>query len=250
MKIIFMGRKGYGAEALKWTVEQGIEVVCVCTDSQLTDSQTAAMATHLKIPVWSMEEAENYVFEHPNVVELVISYLYWRKIKEPLISIPKYGCINFHPALLPEWRGLAGYNIAILKKLKEWGATAHYVNESIDTGDIIKIFKFNFDYRNETAQSMEIKTQNIQIELYKSVMRDVIEHGRLKAEKQSLKSGRYISRREMLEMMKLDMNHLENEELDLKIRAFWSPPHSGAGFEYDGKFYTIVNDEILKTLSR
>ena len=52
----------------------------------------------------------------------------------------------------------------------------------------------------------------------------------------------------MLAMMKLDLNHLEDEDLDLKIRAFWFPPYDGAGFEIHGKFYTLVNKEILKTL--
>ena len=49
-------------------------------------------------------------------------------------------------------------------------------------------------------------------------------------------------------MMKIDLNNLENEDLDLKIRAFWFPPYEGAGFEVNGRFYTLVNDEILKSL--
>ena len=55
------------------------------------------------------------------------------------------------------------------------GATAHYVDENIDTGSIIKVYKFNFDYRIETAYSLEKKTQNIQMELYKSTILDVLE---------------------------------------------------------------------------
>ena len=49
-------------------------------------------------------------------------------------------------------------------------------------------------------------------------------------------------------MMKIDPSKLAEEDLDLKIRAFWFPPYDGAGFEVDGKFYTLVNREILKTL--
>ena len=147
MKIIFMGRKKYAAEMLEWTVSKGIEVAFVCTDSQFSNSPTMLKAQSLGIPVISMEEAEQYVQEHPGEIDLVVSYLYWRKIRKPLIEGPKYGCINFHPAILPDWRGTAGYNVAILNKLPEWGATAHYVDESIDTGSIIKIFKFHFDYR-------------------------------------------------------------------------------------------------------
>ncbi len=248
MKMIFMGRKKYAADMLQWTVDQGIDVALVCTDSQFPNSPTMLKAKQLDIPVVSMEEAEEYVNSNPGDIDLVISYLYWRKIRKPLIDGPKLGCINFHPAILPDWRGTAGYNIAILKKLPEWGATAHYIDEKIDTGSIIRVYKFNFDYRVETAQTLEKKTQNIQMELYKSVILDVLEKGRLESIPQEKGDGVYISKQKMLDMMKVDLDNLENEDLDLKIRAFWFPPYSGAGFEVNGKFYTLVNNEILKTL--
>lgn len=227
----------------------GVEIPFICTDSHFPDSPTTQMALKLGIPVVSMERAEEYVSTHPGEIDLVVSYLYWRKIRRPLIEGPKLGCINFHPAILPDWRGCAGYNIAILKKLKEWGATAHYVEETIDTGPIIRVFKFNFDYRLETAQSLERKTQEAQVELYKSVMLDIMEHGRLDSVPQNKDEGVYISRQQMLDLMKIDLNDAATlEDLDLKIRACWFPPYSGAGFELNGKFYTLVNDEILRTL--
>ncbi len=248
MRMIFMGRKKYAAQMLQWTVDKGIDVAFVCTDSQFSNSPTMKKAKQLGIPVVSMEEAEKYVEENPDDIDIVVSYLYWRKIRKPLIEIPKLGCINFHPAILPDWRGVAGYNIAILNKLPEWGATAHYVDEKIDTGSVIKVYKFNFDYRTETAQSLEKKTQNIQMDLYKSVITDVLGKGKLDSIPQKEGEGVYISRQEMLDMMKLDPCNLDKEDLDLKIRAFWFPPYEGAGFEVNGKFYTLVNNEILKSL--
>lgn len=248
MKIIFMGRKKYAAEMLEWTFNLGIEIKFVCTDSQFSNSPTKNMAEKLKIPVVSMEDAERYVQDNPDEIDLVVSYLYWRKIKKPLIDKPRYGCINFHPAILPDWRGTAGYNVAILNKLSEWGATAHYVDEEIDTGSIIKVYKFNFDYRIETAYSLEEKTQKIQMELYKSTILDVIEKGRLDCIPQKRENGVYISRQQMIDMMKIDIDNIENEDLDLKIRAFWFPPYDGAGFEINGKYYTLVNKDILKSL--
>ncbi len=108
-------------------------------------------AKELGIPVVSMEEAEEYDINNPGDIDIVVSYLYWRKIRKPLIESPKYGCINFHPAILLDWRGTAGYNVAILNKLPEWGATAHYVDESIDTGAIIRVYKFNFDQSKQLS---------------------------------------------------------------------------------------------------
>lgn len=248
MKMIFMGRKKCAAEMLKWTVEQGIHVVAVCTDSQLPDSVTAHTAKQLGIPIWSMEDVEKYINKNPDSIDFIVSYLYWKKIRKVLFERPKYGCINFHPAILPDWRGTAGYNVAILNKLSEWGATAHYVDENIDTGSIIKVYRFNFDYRIETAYSLEKKTQNIQKELYKSVILDVIAKGRLDSTVQVENSGIYISRCQMENMKKIDITSITKEDLDLKIRAFWFPPYDGANIEIDGTIYTLVNREILNSL--
>lgn len=246
MRIIFMGRKKYSASLLEWTVDQGIEIVAVVTDSHLPNSPTAKKASDLNIPVITMKEAEELVLKPGHNIDLVVSYLFWRKIKDPLINQPRYGCINFHPAILPDWRGTAGYNVAILNKLSEWGATAHYVDNEIDTGDIIRIFKFNFDYRIETALSLEKKTQEIQVELYKSVMLDVLSQGRVPAIKQDLQQGIYISRKEMEEIKRIDV---ENDDIDLKIRAFWFPPYNGAYIEIGGKKYTLINEFILSQLA-
>lgn len=245
MKIIFMGRKKYAAEMLKWTIQQGIEVVAVCTDSQFSNSITMKTAQSLNIPVITMEEAEELVLNSDNEIDLVVSYLYWRKIRKPLIELPKFGCINFHPAILPDWRGTAGYNVAIMNKLERWGATAHYVNENIDTGDIIKVYDFSFDYRIETAQSLEKKTQQIQMDLYKNIILDVIDKGRLDCLPQEESQGTYISRKQMEDMKKID---IEKDDIDLKIRAFWFPPYDGAYIEINGVKYTLVNDEILRSL--
>lgn len=243
MNIIFMGRKKYSALLLKWLTAIGVCIDAVVTDSQFSNSPTAAKAKELGIDVVSQAEAENIVLKKE--VDLVVSYLYWNKIKEPLISKPKFGCINFHPAILPDWKGTAGYNVAILNKLKKWGATAHYIDEDIDTGKIIKIFDFSFDYRVETALSLEKKTQEIQMALFKSVILDVIEKGKLKTENQKHK-GTYISREQMEKMKEIDM---QNDDIDLKIRAFWFPPYDGANIDIGGKKYTLINKDILKSIS-
>ena len=243
MKMIFMGRKSYGAEMLEWTIDQGIEVIGVCTDTYTTDNPIVEKAEKLGIPLIFMEEAEALSAS----IDLAVSYLYSNKIRKPMIENPSFGCINFHPALLPDWRGTAGYNVAILNKLPEWGATAHYVDEHIDTGAIIRIFRFSFDYRHETAASLERKTQKMQMELYKSVITDIINNGRLESQVQDINQGMYISREEMRKMKQLD---LEKDDISLKVHAFWFPPYHGAYIEVDGKKYTLVDDKILDSLAK
>ena len=85
----------------------------------------------------------------------------------------------------------------------------------------------------------------MQQDLYRSVVEDVIEKGRLEAQRQSSESGLYINKRQMLEMMKV----LPGDDVDTKIQAFWYPPYSGAYVEIGGKQYTLVNDFILSELA-
>jgi len=245
MKILFMGRKKYAAQMLQWTVENGQTVVGVVTDSHFPNSPVLNMAKKLRIPVLSVEDVEQAFHLDSAYVDLIVSYLYWRKIKEPLISAPALGCINFHPAILPDWKGLAGYNIAILYKLQEWGASAHYIDEGIDTGKIIRVFKFHFDYRFETAKSLEEKTQKIQCDLYRSVLTDIINGNIVDENLIPNTGGRYISKKEMLSMMQIDPI---NDDIELKCHAFWFPPYSGATIELQGKRYTLVDNFILSQL--
>ena len=74
--------------------------------------------------------------------DLGISYCYSRLITDPLLSTPRLGFINFHPAPLPAYKGGDPYTEAIQKKVTEWGVTAHYMNESYDEGPIIKVLRF------------------------------------------------------------------------------------------------------------
>ena len=93
-----------------------------------------------------MSEDELYA-RPPAGVDVVISFLFWRLIREPLISLGRVGCLNFHPAPLPDFRGLGGYNVAMLDGLREWGVSCHFVDEGFDTGDIVEVERFPIDDR-------------------------------------------------------------------------------------------------------
>lgn len=60
-----------------------------------------------------------------------------RIIKEPILSVPKYGFINVHPSKLPNYRGMAPQHWPIINGEKETGITCHYVDKGTDTGNII-----------------------------------------------------------------------------------------------------------------
>ena len=77
----------------------------------------------------------------PANVDVVISFLFPKLIREPLCPLGRVGCLNFHPAPLPDYRGLGGYNIAILEGLRV-GVSCHFVDERFDTGDLVEVERF------------------------------------------------------------------------------------------------------------
>ncbi len=169
--------------------------------------------------------------------------VYWRVIKNPILDLPKNGIINFHPAPLPEYKGTAGYNLAILDQKTEWAATAHYVDKEIDTGRIIDKFSFSIDPEQDTAQTLEAKTQPFLLSLYKKIMKKILQNRTLETVENI--GGNYVSRREMEQLKELK----SDDDWDRKIRAFWFPPYTGAFIEKNGNKYTVINQKILRDLT-
>lgn len=243
-KILFMGRKQVAANCLEWlhSVSE-VEVVGVVTDSHLAGSVTACLADNLGIPLLDYGSALEYALSRD--IDLGISVLYWRKLKGALLfRESKYGCINFHPALLPEYKGCGGYNLAILDELIQWGSSCHYVDESIDTGGIIDIQKFDIVPSIETAYSLEPKTLFVMEQQFKRIIERILlsPAGRLPVMPNI--GGQYISRAFMEELKRV----LPGDDPEKKSRAFWFPPYKGAWTEVNGKKMNIIPDSVLRLL--
>ncbi len=69
--------------------------------------------------------------------DLIIVVAYGQILPKPVLEIPRLGCINVHTSLLPRWRGAAPIQYAILHGDHETGVTTMYMDEHMDTGDII-----------------------------------------------------------------------------------------------------------------
>jgi len=244
-RIVFMGRKQVAADSLVWLNDQaGVQVVAVITDSHLENSPTSAVARSLGIPVMSRQQVEDSVSKQAIEFDLGLSMLYWQKIRAPILDRATLGVVNFHPAPLPDFKGTAGYNVAILNGLSEWASSAHYVDKDIDTGPIIDVSHFPFDAGTATAYTLEARTRIALFDQFKSVV------GRILKQRERLPTtenvgGRYIARAEMEAMKEVR----PGDDLDRKVRAFWFPPYDGAYVVVDGKKYTLVNRTILETLA-
>jgi methionyl-tRNA formyltransferase len=236
-----MGKcKRSAARALQWLVEQGADVAAVVASEPdrwtREEQRLDLVAERHRLPLVGGEELHA---APPGDVDVVISFLYWRRIREPLLSLGRVGCLNFHPAPLPDLRGLGGYNVAILEGRPEWGVSCHFVDEDFDTGDLVEVVRFPIDESSETAFSLDLRSQERLFELFNWVMAKVIAGEELPREPQG--PGRYVDRAEF-EALRVVR---PGDDLDRKLRAFWYPPHPGAVLDVDGRALTLVDEALL-----
>jgi methionyl-tRNA formyltransferase len=236
-----MGKcKRSAARALEWLVDQGVEVAAVVASEPdpwtRAEQRLDLVAARRALPLVSDEELNA---APPEDVDLVISFLFWKRIREPLLSLGRIGCLNFHPAPLPDLRGLGGYNVAILEGLRDWGVSCHFVDETFDTGDLVEVVRFPIDNRAETAFSLDLRSQARLLELFQSVMARALAGEELPRAPQG--EGRYVDRAEF-ESLRIVR---PGDDLERKLRAFWYPPHPGAVLEVDGRRLTLVDERLL-----
>jgi methionyl-tRNA formyltransferase len=239
VRVVYLGKsKRSSVRALDWLVAQGVDVAAVVAPER-SDLEQSARDHGLPL----VSETELYA-DPPADVDVVVSFLFWSLIREPLISLGRVGCLNFHPAPLPDFRGIGGYNLAILEGLPEWGVSCHFVDEHFDTGDLVAVERFQIDPDSETALSLDTKSQQQLASLFERVMQRLLDGEELPRAPQG--EGRYVSRAEFEELRVVR----PGDDLGRKLRAFWYPPWPGAVVELDGRRLTLMDDELLADVAR
>lgn len=245
-KVLFMGRKPVAAKCLEQILARpDVEVVAVLTDNHLKVSPTSEVARKHAIPLLRFNEALKACENGTLDFDLGVSMLYWRKLRGALLSAAPRGIVNFHPAPLPDYKGVGGYNLAILDARDEWACTAHYVDEEIDTGEIITLERFPMDPEAETARTLEAKSQPALFDLFTTVFEQLVQNTE-RLPTSPNKGGRHLNRVELEEMKRIDP---EKDDIARKARAFWFPPYDGAFIEIDGQKFTLVDRSILESLA-
>jgi methionyl-tRNA formyltransferase len=236
--------KRSAADALEWLVTEGADVAAVVAsepDSLTREEQRVDLvAERHGVPVMSVDELYT---RPPADVDLVISFLFWKRIREPLISLGRIGCLNFHPAPLPDLRGVGGYNVAILEGMREWGVSCHFVDAGFDTGDLVAVDRFEIDPDRETAFSLDLISQQQLVGLFRHVIGRVLAGAELPRSPQG--PGRYVDRDEFERLRRVR----PGDDLGRKLRAFWYPPYPGAVVEVEGRELTLVDEQLLAEIA-
>jgi methionyl-tRNA formyltransferase len=240
--------KRSAARALAWLVERGCEVPAVVASEPdawtVPEQRVDLVAREHRLDLIS--EAELYRRAESGAlgdVDLVVSFLFWNRIREPLITLGRLGCLNFHPAPLPDFRGLGGYNVAILEGLPEWGVSCHFVDKRFDTGDLVDVERFPVDPEKETAFSLDLQSQERLLWQFQRVMGLALAGEELPRAPQG--EGRYVSREDLEALRRVH----PGDDLGRKLRAFWYPPWPGAVVDVGGRDLTLVDDALLSEVA-
>lgn len=149
MRTVFMGTPDFARDSLKALVEAGHKIELVVTNpdkpkgrgmkmipSEVKEyalSQGLEITQPLKVRN-NQEFVEKIKSIAPDVICVVA---YGKIIPKEILEIPKFGCINVHGSLLPKYRGAAPIQWAVINGDKETGITTMFMDEGMDTGDMI-----------------------------------------------------------------------------------------------------------------
>lgn len=149
MKIMYMGTPLFAARVLEIIRDEFpdalIDVVTKVDTPQgrsykLTPSETKVMAEKLGLPVFQPENLKDESFKEileKSNPDVIVVAAYGKILPEYVLNFPKYGAINVHGSLLPEYRGAAPVNRAIMDGKTKTGVTIMYMEKGLDTGDML-----------------------------------------------------------------------------------------------------------------
>jgi len=159
MKIGYFADGPWSHEAIQLITEtNGLEVCYIVPRFDIQDPVLKEWASKLGIPFLPCENVNSPTFiENINAfdADLLVSMSFNQILKKEIISLAKNGFINCHAGALPFYRGRNPLNWAIINGEKQFGITVHYVDEGIDTGDIVEQRLFPIELTDNYATLLE-----------------------------------------------------------------------------------------------
>lgn len=189
MKIIYMGTPDFAVPALEALVKAGYDVALVVTQP---DRPKGRGKKNLPTPVKEKAVELGLNFVQPEKIkdnedfinqikliepDMIIVAAYGRILPKSILEIPKRGCINIHGSLLPKYRGAAPIQRAIMNGEEKTGNTLMYMEEGLDTGDMIAKIEIPIERMNygELSEKMAVLGAEILLENIEDIFNDNIE---------------------------------------------------------------------------
>ncbi len=243
MRIVFMGTPDFAVGTLEKIIENGYEVVAVVTqpdkpkgrDKKLSPPPVKECALKHNLTVLQPQRARDEAFVqevksyNPDAIVVVA---FGQILPESILHMTKYGCINVHASLLPQYRGASPIQWAVIDGCKKTGVTTMLMDEGIDTGDILMVKEYELA-KKETGGSLFDKLSLLGAELLIETLKG-IEAGTIKPVKQDNEQSSYVK------MLTKSMGHIDfansANEIERLIRGLNPWPSA----------FTYINKKMLK----
>lgn len=251
LKILFMGTPDFAQESLKSIYDAGFEIIGVVTNPdkpkgrgmKLAYSPVKEYALEKNLKIYQPIKIKNnteFLDEIKTLAPDVICVVAYGKIlPKEILEIPKLGCINVHGSLLPKYRGAAPIQWAVLNGDKTTGITTMYMNEGMDTGDMILKEEVEIG-PEETTGDLWQKLSKMGGEILVKTLK-LIEEGKAPREKQTEEAT--LAPMLNKEMALIDWENSDANKIHNLIRGL--NPIMGAYSYIDGKKIKFWKSKVL-----
>ena len=207
----------------------------------LTPSPVKVYAAEHGIPVYQPQTLRGGAFENELREidpDIIVVAAFGQILPEYVLNYPEYGCINIHGSLLPEYRGAAPMQRAIIDGKKQTGITTMYMAKGLDTGDMLE--KAVIDIEDEDSfESIHDKLATLGAKLILSTIEKLI-NGEISPEKQDDSKATYASKIEKSDCL-VDFSKSARQIHDL-IRGL--SPFPLAYSDLNGRIIKFVRSKI------
>lgn len=248
LNIVFLSANKFGLELLREAIKlkevniQAIIVLNKKSKTRMYDGVDNKLWYKFGIPVYEVINLNNEDELLESLSPDIILMCGWRQIiQKKILNIPQKGIIGFHPTLLPVGRGPAPIINSIISGFIKSGVTMYYVDEGIDSGDIIgqKIFIIDEDdyamdvYKKVIASGKELVRKYLPL----------IAQGKESRIPQNDDEATYFPKRKLRDN-EIHLDKESPEEIIRKIRAL-SKPYLGAYLKVDGRKIVIWKADLV-----
>ncbi len=237
MRVLFLGNNWLGWQVLKWLKAEREAIVGVL----LHPPQRQRYGEELRSEADGVPVFDGSRLREPTILESVrrlrcdiaVSVLFGYILKPDFLKLPPAGCINLHPSLLPYNRG-AHPNVWSIIEGTPAGATLHYIDAGVDTGDIIAQREVAVE-SIDTGETLYRRLETASLELFKETW-PTLRAGTARRFAQNCAAGtsHRASDLEGIDEIDLDASYKARDLINL-IRARTFSPYPGAYFRNNGR---------------
>lgn len=227
MKIVFAGTPAFAAVTLQALINSPHEIVAVYTQPdrpagrglKLTQSAVKELALAYQLPIYqpaSLKDAEAQKALADLKADVMVVVAYGLLLPAAVLNLPRLGCVNIHPSLLPRWRGAAPIQRTLYAGDAKTGVTIMQMDVGLDTGPILLQRECEMSH-DETSQTLHDKLSRVSADALIETL-DLLAQNKITPQVQDNSLATYaekISKEEALIDWEQSALKLENE-----IRAF------------------------------